>query len=125
MRVAARRSGKFADEPYVAFAMHARFLEPDPLGLAQGPNLYEYALDDPLDHSDPTGLLTEEQEKFHQVVYNLDKENSWLAVPALAPAAAVLAAEVVEAGVARIGAVTLAKLFENRTPKASELVRYA
>ncbi|HZK98598.1 MAG TPA: RHS repeat-associated core domain-containing protein [Caulobacteraceae bacterium] len=36
----------------------ARFLQPDPAGLKQGPNLYEYAADDPVNGKDPLGLYT-------------------------------------------------------------------
>lgn len=32
-----------------------RFLSEDPLGLGAGPNLYEYAYDNPLNYTDPTG----------------------------------------------------------------------
>jgi RHS repeat-associated protein len=32
-----------------------RFLQPDPAGVDQGPNLYEYVTDDPVDRTDPTG----------------------------------------------------------------------
>ncbi|MGH7017279.1 MAG: RHS repeat-associated core domain-containing protein, partial [Caulobacteraceae bacterium] len=32
-----------------------RFLQPDPAGIDQGPNLYEYVADDPVDRGDPTG----------------------------------------------------------------------
>ena len=35
-----------------------RFLQPDPAGIDQGPNLYEYGGGDPLDGKDPTGLAT-------------------------------------------------------------------
>ncbi|MHB8530357.1 MAG: RHS repeat-associated core domain-containing protein [Caulobacteraceae bacterium] len=35
-----------------------RFLQPDPAGLDQGPNLYEYVQDDPVDRRDPTGKAT-------------------------------------------------------------------
>ena len=33
-----------------------RFLQPDPAGLDQGPNLYEYVGDEPVDRFDPFGL---------------------------------------------------------------------
>ena len=33
-----------------------RFLQPDPAGLGQGPNLYGYVLNDPLGAEDPTGM---------------------------------------------------------------------
>ena len=41
-----------------ASASQARFLQPDPAGLEQGPNLYEYAADDPVNGTDPLGLWT-------------------------------------------------------------------
>ncbi len=36
-----------------------RFIQPDPMGFADGPNVYQFALNNPVDNSDPTGLLTE------------------------------------------------------------------
>jgi RHS repeat-associated protein len=35
---------------------YGRFLQPDPIGYKDGPNIYEYVGDDPFDRSDPTGL---------------------------------------------------------------------
>ncbi|MGI8839329.1 MAG: RHS repeat-associated core domain-containing protein [Caulobacteraceae bacterium] len=39
-----------------------RFLQPDPAGTDQGPNLYEYVADDPVNRTDPSGRQEEEME---------------------------------------------------------------
>lgn len=39
----------------------ARFLEPDPLGYEDSPNLYPYVLNDPINLTDPLGLQEEEE----------------------------------------------------------------
>ena len=36
-----------------------RFVQTDPLGYADAPNLYQYALGDPVNNSDPTGQIVE------------------------------------------------------------------
>ncbi len=36
----------------------SRFIGPDPLGYIDGPNLYQYALNNPINYSDPLGLDT-------------------------------------------------------------------
>lgn len=36
-----------------------RFLQPDPVGLDQGPNLFEYVGDDPVDRGDPSGMASD------------------------------------------------------------------
>ncbi len=40
---------------------HGRFLQPDPIGQAGGLNLYTYCGNDPINGSDPSGLLTESE----------------------------------------------------------------
>ena len=47
-----------------------RFLQPDPAGLDQGPNLYEYVGDEPVVAGDPTGDATPQQPPPH--VYTSD-----------------------------------------------------
>lgn len=34
-----------------------RYLEPDPIGLIGGTNLFAYVANDPVNHSDPSGLI--------------------------------------------------------------------
>jgi len=40
-----------------------RFLQTDPIGQADDPNLYAYVKDDPVDRSDPTGLIEDDQQR--------------------------------------------------------------
>jgi hypothetical protein len=42
--------------PLQSFAYLGRFVEPDPLGYEDNANLYQYALDDPVNLADPLGL---------------------------------------------------------------------
>jgi hypothetical protein len=40
---------------FLAAPAQARFLQADPLGYADDPDLYTYVQDDPVNHTDPTG----------------------------------------------------------------------
>jgi hypothetical protein len=51
----ARKGRKIHSDPI----SRGRFQQPDPAGLDQGPNLYNYVADDPLNHADPTGDITD------------------------------------------------------------------
>lgn len=89
-----------------------RFLEPDPSGFTDGPNLYAYVLNDPLNNTDPTGMETcnafgcyspasaetrAAQGAFNAIVDQNKNENAWMVGVALAPVAVPFAAEAVGA----------------------------
>jgi RHS repeat-associated protein len=43
-----------------------QWLERDPLGMIEGPNLYAYVRENPIRYTDPTGLVTDEQLYYRQ-----------------------------------------------------------
>lgn len=45
-----------------------RFLQPDPIGYTDGPNLYAYVHNDPVNGIDPTGLLDAEDDTVDEIV---------------------------------------------------------
>lgn len=62
-----------------------RWLTPDPLGFADGPNLYAYVHNNPLIYVDPYGLLLQEAKDFtHDMTRAAIEDTSWgLATPFL------------------------------------------
>jgi len=55
-----------------------RWLTPDPLGFADGPNLYAYVHNNPLTFVDPDGLFTEEAKDFlGSTMHSFVEDSTW------------------------------------------------
>ncbi|HEX9571780.1 MAG TPA: RHS repeat-associated core domain-containing protein, partial [Burkholderiales bacterium] len=57
-RIDPETSGLYYYRARMYMPVWGRFLQPDPAGYAAGSNLYGYVGNDPLNNTDPTGLLT-------------------------------------------------------------------